>query len=193
MKTILIATGNAHKVQEFKDILDILNIDVKLISPKDFNDYSEPEENGSSYQENSYIKAKYYYDKYHYPTLADDSGVEIDFFGGKPGIYSARFLSDMSTKERNLYITDLMKDSKKRNASFHCVLTYIENDVVKTYEGILNGKIAQKPIGEEGFGYDPIFIADGFETTNAALGQDFKNRHSHRAMALRKWASDFEK
>lgn len=188
----MVATGNDHKIEEFKAILNNLGVNVELISPKDFNDDSEPVEDGNSYQENSYIKAKYYYDKYHYPTIADDSGVEIDFYDGKPGIYSARFLSDMNYKERNEYITNEMKDSNNRNASFHCVITYIEDDIVKNYEGILYGKIAQKPKGNEGFGYDPIFIADGFNDTNASLGQEFKNNHSHRAIALRKWALDNE-
>lgn len=193
MKKILIATGNAHKIQEFKDILKYLNVEVELISPKDLGSYEEPIENGKTYEENSYIKAKFFYDKFHLPTIADDSGVEIDFYDGKPGIYSARFLGDMSYRDRNIYITNEMKGSENRGASFHCVITYIENDIVNYYKGTLYGKIANEPKGDEGFGYDPIFICNGFNSTNAQLGQDFKNHHSHRALALRKWAKDFEK
>lgn len=193
MKKIFIATGNAHKIEEFLDIFKTLNLDVELISPKDFNDTSEPVEDGKSYQENSYIKAKYFYDKYHYPTIADDSGVEIDFFDGKPGIYSARFLDGKPYSEKNDYITKQMEGSTNRGASFHCAVTYIENDVVKTYEGVVYGTIAPKPMGVEGFGYDPIFITNGYDKTNALMGQEFKNEHSHRAIALRKWAEDLEK
>lgn len=193
MKKIFIATGNTHKIEEFSDIFKTMNLDVELISPKDFNDNSEPVEDGKTYEENSYIKAKYWYDKYHYPTIADDSGVEIDFFDGKPGIYSARFLDGKSYREKNDYITCQMKGSTNRGASFHCAVTYIENDEVKTYKGIVYGTIADKPMGTEGFGYDPIFITNGYDKTNALMGQQFKNEHSHRAMALRKWAEDFEK
>lgn len=193
MKKIFIATGNQHKVEEFSDIFKTMNLDVKLVSPKDFNDTSEPVEDGNTYEENSYIKAKFYYDKYHLPTIADDSGVEIDFFDGKPGIYSARFLDGKPYREKNEYITSQMKGSTNRGASFHCAVTYIENDVVKTYKGIVYGTIAEKPMGVEGFGYDPIFITNGYDKTNALMGQEFKNEHSHRAIALRKWAEDFEK
>ena len=193
MKKIFIATGNAHKIEEFSDIFKTMNLDVELISPKDFNDNSEPVEDGNTYEENSYIKAKYWYDKYHYPTIADDSGVEIDFFDGKPGIYYARFLDGKSYSEKNDYITSEMKGSANRGASFHCAVTYIENDVVKTYKGIVYGTIADKPMGTEGFGYDPIFITNGYDKTNALMGQEFKNEHSHRAIALRKWAEDLEK
>lgn len=193
MKKIFIATGNQHKVEEFSDIFKTMNLDVELVSPKDFNDTSEPVEDGNTYEENSYIKAKFYYDKYHLPTIADDSGVEIDFFDGKPGIYSARFLDGKPYREKNEYITSQMKGSTNRGASFHCAVTYIENDVVKTYKGIVYGTIAEKPMGVEGFGYDPIFITNGYDKTNALMGQEFKNEHSHRAIALRKWAEDLEK
>ena len=192
MKTIMIATGNPHKVKEFKEIFDVFELEINLVSPKDYNDDSEPIEDGNSYKENSLIKAKFFYDKYHIPTLADDSGIEIDFYDGKPGIYSARFLKDMSYEEKNIYITNEMKGSNNRGARFMCCVTYIENDEIYSFEGILNGTISDVPVGDEGFGYDPIFIPNGYNTTNAVLGQEFKNTHCHRAIALRKWADFFE-
>lgn len=193
MRKIFIATGNAHKISEFREIFDTLGLEAELVSPKDFNDDSEPVENGSTYKENSYIKARFYYDKYHLPTLADDSGIEIDFFDGQPGIHSARFLPGMSYPERNDYICDKMKDSDNRGASFHCVVTYIdEKGEARFHEGVVKGSIAREPKGIEGFGYDPIFITDGYDKTNALMGQEFKNSHSHRAIALRKWVEDLE-
>lgn len=192
MKKILVATGNPHKVIEFKEITDDLGLDIEYVCPKDFNDDSEPDENGNSYKENSYIKAKYYYDKYHLPTIADDSGIEIDFYDGKPGIYSSRWMHELSYKDKNSKILEEMKDSNNRGASFHCAITYIENDNVKQYEGIVHGHIANKIQGDKGFGYDPIFISDGQELSNGQLGDDFKKKYSHRALALRKWAEDYE-
>lgn len=194
MEKILIATGNKHKVQEFKNILSNMNLDIDLVCPADFNDDSEPEENGKTYAENSYIKAKYYFDKYHLPTLADDSGIEIDFYNGAPGIYSARFLSGKSYREKNLYILEEMKNSTNRKAFFKCYVTYIDLDgKSETYEGIVEGNISKEISGVEGFGYDPIFIPVGETKTNAELGQEFKDKNSHRSIALRKWAKDFEK
>ena len=194
MRKIFIATGNPHKIQEFKDIFDTMGLDVELVSPKDFNDDSEPVEDGSTYKENSYIKARFYYDRYHLPTIADDSGIEIDFFDGQPGIHSARFLPGMPYPERNIYICNKMKGSDNRGASFHCLVTYIDKDGnARFHEGIVKGSIAEEPEGSEGFGYDPIFITEGYDKTNAVMGQEFKNSHSHRAKALRKWAEDLEK
>lgn len=195
MKKILIATSNAHKVKEVKDILDSLNYNVELLTPKDMNPKSsdEPIENGKSFKENSYIKAKFYYDLYHMPTIADDSGICIDYYDGKPGIYSARWLSELSYKEKILKITNDLKGSKNRGAQFVCGITYIDDNQTLYFEGVLNGAVANSPAGEQGFGYDPIFIIDGQDKTTAELGEDFKKYNSHRALALRKMVAYFEK
>ncbi|MDO4500155.1 MAG: RdgB/HAM1 family non-canonical purine NTP pyrophosphatase [Erysipelotrichaceae bacterium] len=192
MEKLFIATGNAHKITEFKEIFKTLGLEFDVVCPKDFNDDSEPNENGNSYAENSYIKAKYYYDKYKIPTIADDSGIEIDFYDGKPGIYSARFLPELNYKDKNNHILNEMRGSDNRGASFHCLATYIKDDVAKSYEGILYGHIADIQDGSKGFGYDPIFVAEGQTETNAVLGEEFKNKYSHRAIALGKWAKDLE-
>lgn len=195
MEKILIATSNAHKVKEVKDIFDSLNFDVELITPKDLdpNNKNEPVEDGASFKENSYIKAKFYYDLYHMPTIADDSGICIDFYDGKPGIYSARWLSELSYKEKNEKITSDLKDSDNRGAQFVCGITYIDDNQTLYFEGVLKGSIANKPQGLEGFGYDPVFIIDGQSKTTAELGEDFKKYNSHRALALRKLVEYFEK
>ena len=195
MKKILIATSNAHKVKEVKDIFDSLNFDVELFTPKDLDpsNHNEPVEDGNSFKENSYIKAKFYYDLYHMPTIADDSGICIDFYDGKPGIYSARWLKELSYKEKNIKITNELRGSKNKGAQFVCGITYIDNEQTLYFEGILKGSIADKPCGEEGFGYDPIFIIDGQTKTTAQLGEDFKKYNSHRALALGKLVDYFEK
>ena len=195
MKKILIATSNAHKVKEVKDIFDSLNFSVQLLTPKDLdpNNSNEPIEDGNSFKDNSYIKAKFYYDLYHMPTIADDSGICIDFYDGKPGIYSARWLKELSYKEKNIKITSELEGSNNRGAQFVCGITYIDDNQTLYFEGVLNGSIAFKPQGEEGFGYDPIFIIDGQSKTTAELGEEFKKYNSHRALALRKLVEYFEK
>ena len=195
MKKILIATSNAHKVKEVKDIFDSLNFSVQLLTPKDLdpNNSNEPIEDGNSFKDNSYIKAKFYYDLYHMPTIADDSGICIDFYDGKPGIYSARWLKELSYKEKNIKITSELEGSNNRGAQFVCGITYIDDNQTLYFEGVLNGSIAFKPQGEEGFGYDPIFIIDGQSKTTAELGEEFKKYNSHRALALRKLVAYFEK
>ena len=195
MKKILIATSNAHKVKEVKDIFDSLGFECQLLTPKDLdpNNSNEPVEDGNSFKENSYIKAKFYYDLYHMSTIADDSGICIDFYGGKPGIYSARWLKELSYKEKNIKITSDLKGSTNRGSQFVCGITYIDDKQTLYFEGVLKGSIADKPEGLEGFGYDPIFVIDGQSKTTAQLGEDFKKYNSHRALALRKLVDYFEK
>lgn len=196
MKKILIATSNAHKVSEVKDILASLNYEVDLITPKQLangKDIGEPVEDGSTFKENSYKKAKFYYDLFKMPTIADDSGICIDFYDDKPGIYSARWLSELSYKDKNNKICEEMKDSTNRGAKFVCGITYIDDNGVYYYEGVINGQIAKMPMGEEGFGYDPIFVQEGQTLSTAQLGEEYKKYNSHRALALRKMVEDFEK
>lgn len=195
MKKLMVATSNQHKVMEFKEIFELFGLtDIELVCPKDFNDDSEPIEDGNSFFDNSLIKAKFYFDKYHMPTLADDSGISIDYFDGKPGIYSARFLPGMNYAEKNEYIVNELKGSDNRGAQFTCVVTYIEeNGTVHQYEGIVEGTIAQKPEGNGGFGYDPIFVPNGQDKCVGLLGQDFKNHYSHRSIALKKFVDEYKK
>lgn len=187
MKKLLIATNNQNKMHEFKLIFKELNFDVELISPNDLNDSTEPVENGQSYQENAIIKAKFYFDRYHIPTIADDSGMNVKFLNDFPGIYSARFMSTHSYNEKNDAIIRIMEDAPNRDASFVCVIAYInENGEIKTFEGINDGKIAYKQSGDEGFGFDPLFVIPEFNKTEAELGFAYKNKYSHRALACRK-------
>ena len=193
MNKLFVATNNKHKIEEIDSILKNININIELLCPNDFNDHDEPIENGLSYKENAYIKAKYYYDKYHLPTIADDSGISIEYFSGLPNIHSSRFLGQFDYEEKNEKILELMKYIKNRNAKFECWICYINNDEVKYYEGINPGEISFEAKGNEGFGYDPIFLIKEYNKTEAELGNAYKNEHSHRAKALKAWVNDLEK
>ena len=193
MKELFIATNNPHKTEEIKEILKSRNFNVDLLCPKDFNDRSEPVEDGNSYKENAYIKAKYYYDKYHYPTLADDSGISIRYLNYEPNIHSARFLETDDYIEKNNKILDLMRGVKDRYAAFECCLCFIDENKAHYFEGINEGEISLEPKGDEGFGYDTIFLIPKYNKTEAELGNDYKNANSHRAKALRKWVEYLEK
>ena len=189
------ATGNLHKISEVKDILNSLNVEVEIVSPKQLDpSCDEPVEDGKTFKDNSYIKAKYYHDLFNLPTIADDSGICIDFYDGAPGIYSARWMPELSYEEKNKKITDDLKGSDNRGAQFVCGINYIDEfGNVSYHEGVLEGKIADVPSGTKGFGYDPVFVMNGQELTMADLGEEFKKYNSHRALALRKLVESLEK
>ncbi len=191
MKKLFIASNNAHKLEEIADILKQNGVELQLLCPKDLGYEDEPVEDGTSFSENAYIKAKYYHDLCGLPTIADDSGICIDYLGGKPGIHSARFLPDMDYPQKCAYIVDLMKDVTQRGAQFVDCLCFIdEKGNVNYYEGINAGEIAHEPAGSKGFGYDPIFLIPEFNKTEAELGEEYKNVYSHRAKALKEWIID---
>lgn len=192
MKKILLATSNAHKVEEFKEILK--NFDLEIVSLKDLNNTAEAVEDGTTFKENSIIKAKFYHDLYKIPTISDDSGVSIDFLDGAPGIYSARFLPELSYPEKHRYIIDKMKDEKEnRGAHYTCVITYVDDDTCESFEGFLYGEVATEPKGDGGFGYDPMFYLSEYGMTLAELGTEKKNAISHRKEASDKLVAYFEK
>ena len=191
MNKLFIASNNAHKIEEIRDILLRNNIELELVCPKDFNCSEEPVEDGETFEENAYIKARFYHDLYNLPTIADDSGICIDYLGGRPGIHSARFLPEMSYPEKCAYIVDIMKDIKNRGAQFVDCMCFIDKDSnVYYYKGINEGEIAEKVAGTKGFGYDPIFLIPEYNQTEAELGEEYKNEYSHRAKALKKWIID---
>ena len=191
MKKLFIASNNKHKLEEIRDILRRNGVEVELYTPADFNFTSEPVEDGTTFEENAYIKARFYHDKVNMPTIADDSGICIDYLDGKPGIHSARFLSEMSYPEKCNYIVEMMKDVSKRGAQFVDCLCFIDiNNEVNYYKGINEGEIAKEAKGDKGFGYDPIFLIPKYNMTEAELGEDYKNEYSHRAKALKEWIID---
>ena len=188
MEKLFVATSNAHKLEEIREILKLYGIERELVCPASFDDHDEPVEDGKSFKDNALIKARYWFNKYHLPTIADDSGLTIHFFNEFPGIYSARLMQNYSYFEKNSWILKGMKNESDREAKFHCVIAYINENTEECFEGILQGEIADSIKGEHGFGYDPIFFLPELNKTTSELSPEEKNRLSHRSLALRKWA-----
>lgn len=186
---ILAATGNAGKIREIKDFLETLPI--ALRSLKDFGNIVEPEETGSSFTENAVLKAEYYALKTGLYALADDSGLEVAALGGAPGIFSARYAgadADDAGRIKKL-LDDLRKTGdENRFAKFVCAVALADEKgkIIYTATGICNGKIAFAPRGNNGFGYDPIFIPENFSATFGELSNDEKRQISHRSRAFGK-------
>ena len=187
-KTIMIATGNMGKAKEFEKMFAKAGYQIKTM--KDFPELPEVQETGQTFEENARLKAETIANILQCAVLADDFGLTVDALGGMPGIYSARFAgeqkSDASNNAKLLHeLTDVADEN--RTAQFHCTLVFAapqkESLVV---EGIWNGRIARIPRGENGFGYDPLFIVDGLEKTSAELTPEEKNEISHRGQAMKK-------
>lgn len=183
MKVIL-ASNNQGKVKEFKEILAEFNIDVLSLKDIDFKD--EIVEDGTTFKENALIKAKTIYDLYHLPVISDDSGLCVDFLNGEPGIYSARYHGLKNETDRNKLVLKLLEDQNNRAAHFHCsIIFYISEGNYKHFEGKVFGNIDYEMKGNNGFGYDAIFIPNGYSETFGELENGIKNKISHRAVALK--------
>lgn len=186
MKEIIVASTNDGKIKEIKAMLNELGIEVKSIKDV-FDQNIDIEETGSTFKENALLKAQTICDMIHLPTLADDSGLEVDAMDGAPGVYSARFMGhDTSYDIKNQHIIDVV-NGKQRGARFVCamalVIPYEEPILIEEYfEGEINDKIE----GKHGFGYDPIFYVPSLKKTSASLTLEEKNKYSHRGKALKK-------
>ena len=186
MKEIIVASTNEGKIKEIRKMLSDIGIEVKSIKDV-FDEDIEIEENGKTFQENALIKAQTICDMIHKPTLADDSGLEVNAMNGEPGIYSARFMGhDTSYDIKNQYIIDAVK-GKDRGARFVCAMALcIPDEEPILIEEYFNGEINDCIEGENGFGYDPIFYVPELKKTSAQLTLEEKNQYSHRGKALRK-------
>lgn len=178
---IVLASSNEHKVKEINEIVSGYGLEFILPS-KDF----DPIENGKTFEENSLIKAKEAWKLSNTWVLADDSGLCIDSLGGKPGIYSARYAE--TPQKRIERVLHEMQGKTDRNAHFACCMTLVnpQGEVAYTYTGICEGSITETPRGNNGFGYDPIFLVKDDTRTMAELSEEEKNRVSHRSKALNK-------
>lgn len=185
------ATTNQGKVRELRALL--VNREIVVLSLADMPKQEEVAETGDSFAKNALLKAEAAYRKYHIPCVADDSGIVIDYFGGFPGVWSARFLPHMNYAEKNAFLLDVFADVPLRNAHYVCCLAYCDEKGYRLYEGSCDGEIATIAKGENGFGYDPIFYYPPLQATFAQLSLAVKNKISHRAIALRKLVSSFEK
>ena len=183
---VVLATRNQDKLKEIKTLLK--GLPVKVTSLNNFKGASKVRENGKTLEANAKKKAVQTSRFLKRLVVADDSGLEIDAFGGKPGVYSARFSGKGATyKSNNAKVLRLLGKLSpgKRKATFRCVMAVADNGrVVGIAEGRCSGKIIFKPRGRAGFGYDPIFIPDGYKKTFAEMGFRQKNRISHRSKAL---------
>jgi len=184
---LVLATHNAHKVKEVAAILEPLVSGLELLG----YDGPEPIEDGSSFLENSLIKARAAFAHTGVTSIADDSGLAVEIMGGSPGIFSARWSGDRDDeKNRNLVLAQLRDvPAENRAASFVCTMSLVGESGEVSFTGVLPGQIAAVASGSNGFGYDPIFIPEGFEVSSAELEPEVKNSISHRSMALSQLAS----
>ena len=188
---IVFATGNLHKVREVNDIVASLmqgqEHQVELLP------YSGPEpiEDGTTFLENALIKARAASAQTGMPAIADDSGLAIEIMGGSPGIFSARWSGSRDDEQNRQLVLAQLADVKRehRAAAFVCTIALVDGENEVSFTGIWPGRIAHEATGEHGFGYDPIFIPEGFEISAAELEPELKNQLSHRSLALEQLAS----
>lgn len=178
------ATKNKGKIKEIKKILGEHNV----ISQDEAGIKIDVEETGTTFAENAFLKAEAIFSLTGSAVIADDSGLEVDALGGAPGIYSARYGGEgLTDEDRVEKLLCEMENEEDRGAQFACAMALIMPDGEKhLFEGIVRGKLTHSVTGENGFGYDPIFIPDGYDTTFGILDSSIKNEISHRAKALKK-------
>ena len=191
---ILLASGNRNKYDELRAKLSGLK-GIELLSPLMFGITLDVDENGTSLEENAALKADAFFKLLRIPALADDTGLFVNALGGKPGVYSARYSGEDATYESNRKkLLSELKDATDRRAEFRTVICLAVSDEEKYFfEGICGGRIIDYEKGNAGFGYDALFIPDGYDKTFAEMNADMKNKISHRAIALDKLILFIEK
>ncbi len=190
---LVIATRNKGKTAEILDLLNDFPIDIKNLD--DFGTIPEVKEDGKTFEENAYKKASFAARVLGLPALADDSGLTVEALGAAPGVYSARYAGEhASDAQRCAKLLREMKTVTHRNAAFECVISLaVPTGAALTYEASTEGFIAEKPAGDNGFGYDPVFYYPPLKRTFAQLSRQEKNRVSHRGKALRELRKEFDK
>ncbi|WP_447952147.1 RdgB/HAM1 family non-canonical purine NTP pyrophosphatase [Chryseobacterium koreense] len=184
MKEILVATHNQHKKEE---IQQILGDGFKVTSLTDYGLLDEIIEDGATFHENALIKAEYCFRKTGKPSLGDDSGLVVETLDGRPGIFSARYAGNHDFGKNIAKVLEEMKGEENRKAYFVTVMCLVDENGEHYFEGRVYGNLTENRRGEKGFGYDPIFIPDGFEITFAEMSAEEKNKISHRKYALEKF------
>lgn len=185
IKKLVFATNNAHKLDEIRAIL---GDKIEVLSLKDINCDADIPETADTLEGNAALKAEYIYKNYGLDCFADDTGLEVEALGGAPGVYSARYAGgDGHDSEANM--RKLLKEldgEQNRKAQFRTAICFIEQGEEHLFEGIVKGSIIEQKRGASGFGYDPVFMPEGYEETFAEMGNAEKNKISHRARAVEK-------
>lgn len=184
MKKIVFTTHNNHKLDE---VQKILKNKIEIIGLNSIGCSEDIPETAATMQENALLKAKYVFDKYGFACFADDTGLEVEVLNGAPGVYSARYAGEPANSENNVQkLLKEMNGNTNRKAQFRTVIALVEHDEEHYFEGIIKGEIAYTPKGKNGFGYDPVFIPEGYDVSFAQMDASIKNEISHRAIAINK-------
>jgi len=184
MKQIVFSTHNENKLNEIKKIL---SDNFKILGLSDLNFDDEIIESGKTLAQNADIKASYINKLYNVDCFADDTGLEINSLNGEPGVYSARYAGDECSSEKNIEkVLNKLSNKKCRKAVFKTVICLVFSNEKYFFEGKVYGSISSKRMGKQGFGYDPIFIPNGFNKTFSQMSMEEKNKISHRAIAVEK-------
>jgi XTP/dITP diphosphohydrolase len=179
---LVFASNNKNKIKEIQALIP--NI-IQIISLEDIGCIEDIPETAETIEGNAILKANYVTEKYGYPCFADDTGLEVDALNGAPGVYSARYAGEQKDANDNMdKLLSKLKDKTNRNANFKTVICLNLNGTQQLFTGIINGKIIDEKIGINGFGYDPIFIAEGHDKTFAELTLEEKAHISHRGIAV---------
>lgn len=186
-RKLVFATNNAHKLEE---ISAILGDKVEILSLKDIHCQVDIPETADTLEENSLLKAQYVREHYGMDCFADDTGLEVEALNGAPGVYSARYAGgEGHDSEANMRrLLKELEEKENRKARFRTVIALILNGEVHQFEGTVEGHILREKRGSSGFGYDPVFVPEGYTESFAELGEDIKNQISHRARAVQKLA-----
>ena len=178
---LVFATNNKHKLEEVRAILGNR---IEVLSLNDINCHDDIPETADTLEGNALIKARYIHDKFGVDCFADDTGLEVESLNGEPGVYSARYAGEECNPEANMYkLLQNLTGKNNRNALFRTVIALIIQGEEKLFNGIVKGTISNEKMGNAGFGYDPIFIPEGFSESFAQMTSDMKNSISHRYRA----------
>lgn len=182
MHTLVFATNNPHKAREVEQIL---GKDFQVKTLRDIGCPEDIEETEPDLEGNAWLKARYVKEKYGYDCFSEDTGLEVEALGGAPGVHTARYAGEQRNAEDNIrLLLKNLEGEKNRKAQFRTIIALIIEDKEFLFEGVCKGSIATQKSGAGGFGYDPVFIPDGFDKTFAELGDEVKNTISHRAKAV---------
>lgn len=184
-RKLVFATNNAHKLEE---VTAILGDQVELLSLNDIGCQTDIPETAETLEGNALLKSSYIYKNYHLDCFADDTGLEVEALNGAPGVYSARYAGGEGhdAQANMLKLLHELDGKENRKAQFRTAISLILDGKEYLFEGVIKGEIIKEKRGDSGFGYDPVFMPEGYDRTFAELGNDIKNQISHRALAVQK-------